>query len=65
MLLKEMLGKNIRITTPNKSIFTGNVCEYIFPEDNESGKESIVLKMSNGKLIEFGEMDMKNVDIIS
>lgn len=44
MLLKLYYGKSVNIVDTNGQMFNGIVEDYFFPEDNESGLESIVIK---------------------
>ena len=64
MKLKRFYNKKVNIVT---KAFSGVVTEYFYPEENESGKESIVIDSSSGNPVEFYEEDIKiiyNQDII-
>lgn len=57
----------MNIVTKEGIAFSGVVIEYFYPEENESGKESIVIDSSSGNPVEFYEEDIKiiyNQDII-
>ena len=67
MKLKRFYNKKVNIVTKEGIAFSGVVTEYFYPEENESGKESIVIDSSSGNPVEFYEEDIKiiyNQDII-
>lgn len=55
MKLKRFYNKKVNIVTKEEIAFSGVVTEYFYPEENESGKESIVIDSSSGNLVEFYE----------
>ena len=59
MELSGYLGKRVYITTYEGNIYFGEVADYFYPDENESGKESIVVETTNGKLIGFDEDDIR------
>jgi len=61
MKLKEFYNKKVNIVTNEGTAFSGVVTEYFYPEDNESGKESIVIDSSDGDAVEFYEEDIKTI----
>lgn len=62
MNFKKLLNKNVKIITPEGDEFTGNVHLYFYPDENENGKESIVLESCpSSDLIEFYEEDIKEI----
>lgn len=63
MKLKPFYGKNVTIKSFNGKIFSGNVDEYFYPEDNDNEIESIVLKTTNNELIEFTSNDILEITI--
>ena len=63
-MLKEFYGKQVLIITEDSKIFYGEADDYIFPEDNEDNKESIILSTSNHELIEFKESEIANIIIL-
>ena len=65
MSLKQFYDKFVSIVAINEKLFKGKVTEYFYPEDNESGKESIVIRDKlSGNLVEFPEEDIKTIEII-
>ena len=63
MSLKQYYNKKVIIVATNGKSISGVVDDYIFPEDNESGLESIVLKTKDG-LYEFTSEDIEKINII-
>lgn len=57
-------GKQVRIITPDNKIFEGYVSENIYDDDNESGNESIIIDIKDGRLIEFETMDIQEITVI-
>ena len=64
MLLKQYFGCMVTIITDDNEMFSGIVDDYIFPEDNDNGLESIILRTSKGDLYEFTEEDIEKITII-
>lgn len=62
-MLKELYGKHITIITVDNKIFHGVVDDYIFPEDNDDNKESIILATSKSEFIEFEKSEIANIII--
>jgi hypothetical protein len=62
-LLKELYGKRFTIIIEDNKIFHGVVDDYIFPEDNDDNKESIILATSKSEFIEFKESKIANIII--
>lgn len=63
MNLRKYDGQNVVIIATDGEVFTGFVHDYFFPEDNDNGKESIVLKMNDGKFVEFNEDHIEEITI--
>ena len=42
----------------------GKVSDYVYPEDNENGKESIIVDFPDGTAQEFYEEDIKSISAI-
>ena len=63
MSLKKYCGQTVAIIADNGKVFCGFVEDYFFPDDNENGLESIVLKTSAG-MYEFTEEDIETIEII-
>ena len=61
MNLKQYCGKKVKIVADNDKVFLGKVNDYIFPEDNESEKESIVVDTIENQAIEFYEDHIKEI----
>lgn len=62
MKLKQFYNKKVQIVSNEDARFEGVVTEYFYPEENETGKESIVIDSSNGNIIEFYESDIKTIE---
>ncbi len=60
MALVKYYGRKVKITASDDHVFFGTVTEYVYPEDNESEKESIIDSV-DGDLIEFYEEDIKEI----
>ena len=54
--------KNVYIIDIYGRTWKGFVDDYFYPEDNESGKESIIIK-AEGRIIEFEETDISKIKI--
>ena len=66
MSLKYYYEKIVNILTMNEKTFEGKVTDYFYPEDNETGKESIAIRDKlSGNLVEFQEDDIKSIEVIS
>lgn len=61
MELKSFYGKNVNIISCDGRLFCGIVNDYFFPDDNESGRESIVIDTFDGDIIEFTEEDIERI----
>ena len=64
MGLKFYYGKKVIIVDTNGKSFVGTVNDYLFDDDNESGKESIVIDTPGGESIEFTEENIKSIDTV-
>lgn len=58
MYLKRFLNMHVHIVTTNGKLFEGEVVDYCYPEDNENGLESIILKSPP---VEFYEKDIAEI----
>lgn len=58
MDLSNYYEKDIIISDTDGKVFYGFVEDYFYPEDNENGKESIIVKTKSGDSIEFAEDDI-------
>ena len=45
----------------NELVFLGKVNDYFYPDDNENGKESIVVDTIDGSAVEFYEENIKAI----
>ena len=64
MSLKSYYGKKVNIVGTDGQEFEGIVDDYFFPEDNESGLESIVIKTGSGDFYEFTEETIEKITVI-
>lgn len=64
MYLGHYDGKTVRIISTDGVKFEGFVNDYVFPDDNENEKESIILHCNDGRWIEFYEADISSIRII-
>ncbi len=65
MQLARYDGKNVVIETTNGQVFRGKIGDYVYPEDNENRKESIIIDaIDQPHPIELWESDIKTIDII-
>lgn len=59
-------GKNVIIETTDNQIFRGIVGDYVYPADNENGKESIIIDAIGKQFpVELYESDIKSIVIVS
>ena len=63
--LKAYYGKVVRIIATNGLTFIDVVDDYIYPEDNGYGSESIVLKDSHFDLYEFTKDNIQEITILA
>ena len=63
MNLVDFYGENVKITAVNGKVYTGVVDDYIYPEDNENGKESISVDTTSKDIIEFYENDIFSIEL--
>lgn len=64
MNLAQYYNKTVNIISTDEMGFFGKVSDYVYPEDNETGKESIIIYTANGDYIEFDEDDIKTITVI-
>lgn len=64
--MKEYYGHTVTIIDKNGKSWTGYVDEYILPEDNESGKEAIVVDFPSerNRYVQFEKKDIKSIKIV-
>lgn len=63
MNLVDFYGENVKITAVNGNVYTGVVEDYIYPEDNENGKESIIVDTTSKEIVEFYENDIFSIEL--
>lgn len=63
MELKQFYNKKVHIVDSSGKEWEGFVDTYTYPEDNESGNESIIVKTSDIS-VEFEENDIKSIEIV-
>lgn len=68
MKLIKYEGKNVQITDIDNQVFEGVVSDYIYPGEDDTGLESIIIDCTKGPLfghpVEFWEKDIKTIQII-
>lgn len=52
----------MNIVSNEGTAFSGVVTEYFHPDENDSGRESIVIDTSSGECVEFYEEDIKTIE---
>lgn len=60
--LKRFYNTKVNIITNTGMKFDGIVTDYFYPDENETGKESIVIDSSNSSAIEVYEDDIKEIE---
>ena len=65
MELKQYYGKRVRIVDVDGDIFEGIATDYIYPGDDDTELESIIIDCTKGKLmgksVEFWERDIQSI----
>ena len=68
MKLIEYEGKKVRIVDVDGDKFEGTVSDYIYPDEDDTGLESIVINCTKGPMsgnyVEFWEKDIKTIEVI-
>lgn len=63
--LGKFYNKKVRIVATNGRKFEGLIDEYVYPEDNENEKESIIMDDNlSGNLVEFYDTDIASIEIL-
>ncbi|WP_055079079.1 hypothetical protein [Lagierella massiliensis] len=66
MNLRKYEGENIIVELNNKKIYIGKVTDFIFAEDNNPQKNSIIIEARGcDNLVEIYEDDVKKIDIMN
>lgn len=64
MNLSQYEGCRVVIETDNKKIFLGRVIDYLRGDENENGRDSIVVRDERtNALVEFYEKDIKTIEV--
>ncbi len=63
MKLVNFYGRNVTVILTDGSSVKGIVNDYIYPEDNENMKESIIIDTNSGEIIELYEHDMLSISV--
>lgn len=63
MKLVNFYGRNVIVILTDGSYITGTVSDYVYPEDNENGEESIIIDTNSGEIIELYEHDMLSISV--
>ena len=65
MELKQYCGKHVLIVDVDGEAFEGSVTDYIYPGDDDTELESIIIDCTKGKLagksVEFWERDIQSI----
>lgn len=65
MKLRSFEGKNIIVELNNKKVYIGKVTDFIFAEDNNPPKNSIIINArDHDNLIEVYEDEIKAIEIM-
>ena len=65
MELIKFYNKKVRIVDSRGVVFVGVVNDYIYPEDNETNEESIIIDVPDNEYpIEFYSKDIATIKII-
>lgn len=63
MTLKSFYGKQVTVVCDNNQTFSGVVDDYFFPEDNDNGEESIILKTTDSEFVEFTASEINEIKL--
>ena len=63
-MLKTFCDKRVKIIDSNGKTHSGIVLDYIYPDENVSEKESIIVETLSGRLIEFYEKDIRSISVL-
>ena len=68
MTFQQYEGKRVRIVDINGRTFEGAVTDYIYPDEDDTGSESIIVDCQSGPLkghgVEFWQEDIKSIEVI-
>lgn len=61
-------GKKVQITDIDNQVFEGVISDYVYPDDDDTGLESIIVDCTSGPLlgkpVQFWEKDIKVIQVI-
>ena len=68
MNLIEYEGQKVRVIDTEKRVWECKVTDYIYPDDNESEVESIIIRCEVGRFpgrsVEFTESEIESIEVI-
>ena len=64
MNLIQYYNEKVKIVDDEGNIFVGTVNDYIYPEDNEPERESVIVDTDDGEVLEFYEKIINKIEII-
>ena len=64
LTLIQYVGKSVVIYDVDGAAFIGVVEDYFYADENEDGKESIIVKVDDFDLIEFTQEDIDKICLI-
>ena len=64
MNLKPFYDEKVKIFEETGKIFLGKVNDYFYPDENENGKDSIVVDTVENQAVEFYEDHIREIEII-
>ena len=65
MHLEKYDGKNVRIITIDGETFVGFVYNFSPGDENENGKNSIIVDLPDGRAFDFDESDILSIEVVS
>lgn len=65
MNLMKYLDQHVEVTTTQGEIIKGIATDYMYPEDNNPQKESIIIETTNEDLIEIFTDEIKKIEVSS
>lgn len=57
-------GKKVHIICDDGQVFDGFVSCYVYADENDNNKDSIIVDVFDGSTIEFYQEDIKSITII-
>jgi len=62
--LLDYVNKTIMILADNGETFIGTVEDYFYADENVDGKESLIVKVEDGGMIEFKQEDIDEISLL-